>query len=239
VIPRKGGRDDYAALFHEGGHTEHYAGMDASLPFEFRHLGDNSVTEGFAFLFEHLVEEPGWIQHALGSSAPADYLEYVRSSKLIFLRRYAAKLAYELELHAGSGRLEEMPELYARLLGEATGVEWPAVTYLADVDEGYYAANYLRAWAFEAHLRRFLCEQHGEDWFRRREAGDFLRATWRQGQRLDAGELLSEGTGERLDFAVMLSRKSGFRRAASRRGSQRSRLSIGSSTVLRFACRRS
>ena len=55
VIPRVGGRDDYAALFHEGGHTEHYAQRRASLPFEFRHLGDNSVTECFAFLFEHLT----------------------------------------------------------------------------------------------------------------------------------------------------------------------------------------
>ena len=44
VVPRIGGRDDYAALFHEGGHTEHYAHVDAALPAEFRHLGDNSVT---------------------------------------------------------------------------------------------------------------------------------------------------------------------------------------------------
>src|SRR4051794_37626204 len=38
VIPRTGGRDDFGALFHEGGHTEHYAHVDAALPFEFRHL---------------------------------------------------------------------------------------------------------------------------------------------------------------------------------------------------------
>lgn len=204
VIPRKGGRDDYSALFHEGGHTEHYAGVDPGLPFEFRHLGDNSVTEGFAFLFEHLVEDPHWLELVLGTSASADYLEYVRASKLIFLRRYAAKLAYELELHSGRRPLSQMPELYAKWLGEATGVEWPAVTYLADVDEGYYAANYLRAWAFEARLRRFLAERYGPDWFKRRKAGDFLRSTWREGQRLDAGELLAQVSGERLDFSVML-----------------------------------
>ena len=45
VVAPIGGRDDYAALFHEAGHTEHYANTDASLAFEFRHLGDNSVTE--------------------------------------------------------------------------------------------------------------------------------------------------------------------------------------------------
>ena len=31
------------------------------LAFEFRHLGDNSVTESFAFLMEHLTEDPVWL----------------------------------------------------------------------------------------------------------------------------------------------------------------------------------
>jgi hypothetical protein len=203
VIPRRGGRDDFAALFHEGGHAEHYAGVDPELPFEFRHLGDNSVTEGFAFLLEHLVEDPVWLEEILGVSAD-DYLSYVRASKLIFLRRYAAKLSYELVLHSGERPLKEMPALYARRLGEAVGVEWPALTYLSDVDEGYYCANYLRAWAFEAQLRRHLRERFGERWFASSEAGDLLRQVWRQGQRLDADELLAELTGEPLDFGVMV-----------------------------------
>ena len=42
------------------------------------------------------------------------------------------------------------------LMGQAVELEWPAVMYLADVDSGYYVANYLRAWAFEAQLRRAL-----------------------------------------------------------------------------------
>src|SRR4030095_7629836 len=101
VISRKGGRDDYAALFHEAGHTEHYANVDSELPFEFRYLGDNSVTEGFAFLLEHLTEDPSWLAFAPGDADGDRYLEYVRASKLVFLRRYAAKLTYELELHTG------------------------------------------------------------------------------------------------------------------------------------------
>src|SRR4051794_6164554 len=62
VVPPMGGRDDYVALFHEAGHAEHYAHADAGLAFEFRVLGDNSVTEGFAFLFDHLVEDPEWLR---------------------------------------------------------------------------------------------------------------------------------------------------------------------------------
>ena len=204
VIPRTGGRDDFAALFHEGGHTEHYANVDASLPFEFRHLGDNSVTEGFAFLLEHLTEDANWLRAVMGAEDVDAYLAFARASKLVFLRRYASKLRYELELHAGERPLDEMPPLYARLLSDAVGVDWPRVTYLSDVDPGYYAANYLRAWAFETHLRRVLRERFGEEWFTRAEAGDLLRSIWREGQRLSADELLAQVTDEQLDFAVML-----------------------------------
>jgi len=203
VIPRHGGRDDYAALFHEAGHTEHYAHVNAALPFEFRHLGDNSVTEGFAFLFEHLTEDPAWLQAMLGVTGSEEYAGYARASKLLFLRRYAAKMSYELELHGGRP-LSEMPDLYASLLGDAVAVDWPARTWLSDVDPGYYVANYLRAWAFETRLRNLLRERFGDEWFTQPEAGDLLREIWSEGQRLDADELLAQVTGERIDFAVML-----------------------------------
>ncbi|MGH2978239.1 MAG: hypothetical protein ACRDLQ_01205 [Solirubrobacterales bacterium] len=207
VIARHGGRDDYAALFHEAGHTEHYAHVERSMPFEFRHLGDNSVTEGFAFLLEHLTEDPAWLRAVVGAGDAdriAAYTGFTRASKFVFLRRYSAKLSYELELHGGERSLEEMPALYSGLLGDAVGVDWPAATYLADVDAGYYAANYLRAWAFETHLRGVLVERFGPEWFSSGEAGDLLRTLWREGQRRDADELLAQVTGERqLDFRVM------------------------------------
>src|SRR5207247_1870099 len=161
-------------------------------------------TEAFAFLFDHLIEDPSWLRRLLGADEVTEYLGYTRASKLIFLRRYSAKLRYELELHGRERSLESMPALYSSLLSQAVGLEWPAVMYLADVDGGYYVANYLRAWAFETQLRRALRGRFGEDWFAYPEAGDYLRSLWREGQRLDADELLAEMAGERLDFAVML-----------------------------------
>ena len=61
VLPPIGGREDYAALFHEAGHAEHYGCTDAELAFEFRHLGDNGVTESFAFLLEGLTANGEWL----------------------------------------------------------------------------------------------------------------------------------------------------------------------------------
>jgi hypothetical protein len=207
VVPPMGGRDDYVALFHEAGHAEHYAHVGAGLAFEFRVLGDNSVTEGFAFLFDHLVEDPEWLRRHLGGDPDPELAAHVRAVRLLFARRYAAKLGYELELH-GSGRpLRELSEDYAARLSAAVGVPWPSTTYLTDVDPGFYAAAYLRAWALETHLRATLRSRFGPAWFDEPEAGAFLRELWREGQRLDASELLAEAIGppsRRLDFGAML-----------------------------------
>jgi hypothetical protein len=207
VVPPIGGRDDYFALFHEGGHTQHYAWVDANLPFEFRSLGDNSVTEGFAFLFDHLIEDPEWLRRRLGVEDDGTLGAHVRAQRLVFLRRYAAKLAYELELHANGRALDEMARVYAARLSAAVGVDWPATTFLTDVDPGFYAANYLRAWSLETHLRAALRERFGPGWFDVPEAGAFLRSLWREGQRLNADELLVEVVGDAsggLDFGALL-----------------------------------
>ncbi len=204
VVPPIGGRDDFVALFHEGGHAEHFAWVDPELPFEFRVLGDSSITEGFAFLFDRLVEDEQWLRRRLGVSDVEELTTHARAQRLIYMRRYSAKLSYELELHAGERPLEELAGVYSERLAHAVGVPWPQTTFLADVDPGFYAACYLRAWALETHLRATLRERFGEAWFEQPEAGEFLKGLWREGQRLTADELLAEVVGAELDFSAML-----------------------------------
>ncbi len=203
VIAPTGGRDDYGTLFHEGGHVEHYANTDPGLAFEFRHLGDNSVTESFAFLLEHLIEDRDWLRHRLGVEDPEPAASHTRAFKLVLVRRYAAKLAYELELHGDSAALAEMPGRYADLLTRALRIPWPGASWLADVDGGFYAACYLRGWALETRWRGALRDRFGPRWFASPEAGEWLRSVWSNGQRLDAAELLAETLGGELDFTVM------------------------------------
>ncbi|MEA2197178.1 MAG: hypothetical protein QOJ25_1229 [Solirubrobacteraceae bacterium] len=204
VIAPVGGRDDFAALFHEGGHTEHFANVDPALPFEFRQLGDNAITEAYAFLFQHLIEDPEWLRRRLGVDDDGGLAAYARANQLVYLRRYTAKFAYELELHGASdGGLEPMADRYAELLSAALRVDWPWQTFLADVDPGFYCTAYLRAWALETHLRGHLREHFGPAWFEDPEAGATLRALWHDGQRLTPEEMLRELNGKRLDFNVL------------------------------------
>ena len=89
------------------------------------------------------------------------------------------------------------------LLADATKVEPAATDYLGDIDDGFYASEYLRAWAFEAQLRAYLRERFGNAWFSRREAGSLLRELWAEGQKPTADELLREVTGEQLELAAV------------------------------------
>ena len=121
------------------------------------------------------------------------------------LRRYSAKITYEVELHGPDSDLGRMPDRYAELLSGAVGVEWPRETWVSDVDEGFYAACYLRAWALEVDWRTELIGRFGEAWHASREAGEWLRGLWSQGQRQDADALLGQATGGSIDFGRLAS----------------------------------
>jgi hypothetical protein len=78
--------------------------------------------------------------------------------------------------------------------------------YLADIDDGFYASQYLRAWAFEAQLRAFLREKFGNAWFTRKDAGSLIRDLWAEGQKPTADEMLLEVTGARIDMEAVADR---------------------------------
>ena len=205
VIKPIGGPEDWRALFHEAGHTEHYAHTSPDLPMEARRLGDVAVTEGWAMLFELLVNDGAWLTRRLDFGRPDEFATEGAIVLLYLLRRYCGKFLYELELHGGS-EADAMPARYAEWMREATKISpWPG-DFLADVDPGFYSSSYLRSWAFEAQLRQFLREEFGTAWFARREAGSLLRELWSEGQRLTADELLDDVTGAEIELGAVFDR---------------------------------
>jgi hypothetical protein len=158
------------------------------------------VTESFAFLLEGLTASPQWLERIVGADCAEAAIEHARAARLIMLRRYSAKIVYEVELHGPDADLNAMPERYSTLLGDRIGVPWPRETWVSDVDPSFYVACYLRAWALEVDWREGLVERFGEAWFEEAEAGTWLRGLWGRGQRLDADRLLAETTDGSLDF---------------------------------------
>ncbi|NLA07266.1 MAG: hypothetical protein GX872_06505 [Firmicutes bacterium] len=196
VMPR-GGYDDYHTILHEAGHAWHYGSVLPEQEFEYKYLGDNSVTESYAFLFQYLAMNENWVSEYTQGSRLEEYIRFSTLKKLYMLRRYAAKLLYELQLHSG-GDLSRMPREYASILSYALKIRHPEVYYLDDLDDCFYAAQYLKAWIFEAQLRNFLIQRFGERAYAYPETGEVLKELFSRGQEYSVEEL-----AERLGLAAL------------------------------------
>ena len=199
VIQPMGGADDWRALFHEAGHTEHYANTSPNLLMEEKRLGDVAVTEGWAMLMQHLTDDPAWLTRRLDFPRPHEFEREGVTQLLYMVRRYSAKLLYELEFHQADDPTT-LSNRYVEILGDALKIEPAAVDYLSDIDPGFYVTGYLRSWAFEAQFRTHLRERYGNDWFAKRESGSLVRELWETGMSMTADEILGEVTGQELEM---------------------------------------
>jgi hypothetical protein len=192
-----GGAHDYAVLFHEAGHAQHYAWTSRDMvkhhP-EFVYAPDYATTEGYAFLFSHLFHDARWLMEHRRPIATEEQARAVARDRALLtmhqVRRFCAKLEYEIALHdSPQARSERLAATYAALQTEATAFRRSPALYLMDVDNGFYAAAYLRAWAFEASLREYLRTRHGRRWWASRKAGDELIDLWNTSSRYTVEEL--------------------------------------------------
>jgi len=205
VIQPIGGKDDWEALFHEAGHTEHYAHTSPDLPMEARRLGDMAVTEGWAMLLQHLVVEPTWLSRRLDVPRIDELVHEGAATLLYYVRRYCAKLLYEIEFFQADDPAS-MRARYAELLTDALKLPANPESYLDDIDGSYYVIGYLRSWAFEAQLREYLRETFGNAWFTRRDAGSLIRELWSEGQKPTADEILEDVSGDQLELEAVADR---------------------------------
>ncbi len=206
VLRPRGGHSDFWTFWHELGHAMHFASVEPERSFAARWLGDNSVTEGFAMLWDHLTLDEGWVRRytSLSEGDARDLSFELAVGELFLARRYAAKLCYELELHRSD--LEGIAPRYTELLTDATCFQYLDEDHLLDVDPGFYAARYLRAWQLQAALAEHLTRRHDVDWYRNPRAGVELQALMRRGQEDPAHALAEEVTGARLSFDAVVER---------------------------------
>ena len=203
VLRPHGGQSDYNTFLHELGHALHFAYASADYPFEFRWLGDNSVTESYAMLFDHRMQERGWLLRyaQLGANRVAEFLRAAGFEELHYLRRYCAKFLYERALYSGEVPWEQVPDLYVSLLSNATGFEYSPADAFVDVDPRFYSARYLRAWQLQSVLNEKMTARFDVDWFRNPSAGPWMVSElFSHGQRETAEEISARVGGGTLSF---------------------------------------
>ena len=186
ITRAQGGLADYEAFLHEAGHALHYAGCDPALPYTFRRLSrDHALTEIYAFLVESVTREPEWhVRHfGLDEETAKKHADMAFLIESLLFRRYAAKLDSELRFWSDLSVARDHGPVYAELVSTASGFRYPASGYLADMDSGFYTADYLRAWIRTAQVRAALRERVGADWWCSEDTGAFLRELFLEGTR--------------------------------------------------------
>jgi hypothetical protein len=207
ITRAQGGLHDYQAFLHEAGHALHYAGCDPSLPYTYRRLSrDHALTEIYSYILEAISREPAWhVEHfGLSGEKAAENAEATTFLEALLYRRYTAKLQYELDFWGRFAEQGASPEGYSEQLEAATGVRYRPDAYLSDMDAGFYSADYLRAWIRSAQLREHLVAEVGEDWWRRAETGERLRALFLEGTQPSSEEIARRIGFEPLDTRPLL-----------------------------------
>jgi hypothetical protein len=208
ITRAQGGLADYQAFMHEAGHALHYAGVDPRLPYTFRRISrDHALTEIYSYIFEAVTREPEWhaLHFGLSDAEAEQNAEATRFLEALLYRRYTAKLRYELGFWANFAEEGGMsPRDYATGLTEAVGIRYDPRGYLADMDGGFYSADYLRAWIRSAQLREYLIGKVGADWWRSPETGDLLRDLFAEGTKPTSEEIAVRLGYDPLDTAPLV-----------------------------------
>ena len=209
VLRPHGGQSDYTTLLHEAGHALHFANVRADYPFEYRWLGDNSVTESYAMLMDHRMQDRGWLLRytEIGSGDVENFLRLAGFEELHYLRRYCAKLLYEVQAYGGAADWNELPDIYVETLTAATTFQYRTADAFVDFDPRYYSTRYLRAWQLQAQINEALVTRFDFDWYRNPSAGPWIvEHLWSEGQRESAEEIAARVSPrhEELSFAPLL-----------------------------------
>lgn len=204
ITRAQGGLHDYQAFLHEAGHALHYAGCDPDLAYTFRKLSrDHALTEIYSYIVEAISKEPAWHERYFGAEAAGNAEATVFLEALLF-RRYTAKLHFELDFWTRFPQDGGTPDGYAERLTEATRVRSRSDNYLADMDAGFYSADYLRAWVRCAQLRKHLLTQVGEDWWCSAQTGELLRELFREGTKPSSEEVAGRIGFDPLDTGPLV-----------------------------------
>ncbi len=188
----EGGFDDVMDLMHELGHGLHYSHASPSLSFAEKNLGRTNVfSEVFSFLFENLSIDPLWLEKTFSINKETARIinsRYTFFNLMVFIR-YIGILEAELDFFA-KGDFSDS-DFYTTKLNAYTGLTYDAESYLFDQDDGFYSADYLRAWMNEVTLAEYLKNTFGDLWFENPSASEFLVLLWKEGDRYDVNEVFS------------------------------------------------
>jgi hypothetical protein len=182
----QGGIWDYESFLGSFGESLSYGYTKRDEHFEYKYLREKSFVGLFSELFKNLVFEPGWIKKHFRLDAENDFLKFLYLRRLMLERILSAKLIYEAALYQGQ---ENKTEIYKEIMETATHVKANKHDYLIDIEPHLSSADSFKATILEPQLRTYLIDNFDEQWWREKEAGEFLVNIWKTGGRTSVNNI--------------------------------------------------
>lgn len=189
---------EQARVLHELGHLLH-AAFTQEQRFELAKLGNPTVAEAWAALFEDLVEDPVWLEEQVGLTGARrnGFLAASSAHRLFLIRRAAGRLLYQLELRRrGAGA--DARALYSAIQQRTDALPMgpdDEARYLVELEDFFQSADSFRGWFLAGQLQAQLKGRFGPAWWKHPEAGEWLKALWARGNAL-SGRELAQAAGE-------------------------------------------
>jgi hypothetical protein len=185
-----GGVHDYESILECLGQALSFCYTDPGDDFEFVFLRDEALTDIFSVLFGGLVYEPRWLRKILKIDTDGDFLNFLHLRRLMSARLDAGRAVCLAEL-SGSGDTGELPAIYSEIMHGAAKCRADGRSYIAELLSPVGTPFRFKAALAWPALGHFMTESFDEEWWRTREAGDFMRDVWSRGGRVTAESLLT------------------------------------------------
>ncbi len=182
--------EDFSSVFHEFGHGIHFVSIDTDATFWDKYFIADGVAEIFSIFFENLLHDQLYLKEELGFSddVASDILSRFRFNELFFVAFYSANSTMKLEYWHNGLSMEQADELYSFLTEKYIGIRYPGKYWqLHHVMPDYflYSPSYLIAAVRAIELAETLRSKFGDQYWKEKGAGTFIRSLIRSGQAIE------------------------------------------------------
>ncbi|MHA1519756.1 MAG: hypothetical protein ACTSRK_06190 [Promethearchaeota archaeon] len=165
---------------HETGHGIHYLNMSKNVPFLDYFVGDHSITETMAYVFERLSTFPAFVEDVwkLSSEFTSETTAWCKDIINYQTQKNAMDLKYRIELFSKDWNIVEAQEIYQDYLRKYMGLSVVAVNNFHFAFRPFLPGDYFLANLYATKIIQDLEKLSGNRWWRFREAGQWLEENW-------------------------------------------------------------
>ena len=185
---------DYESFLESFGEGLCYGFTQRDDYFEFTHLRDKSFVKLFSTLYKTLLYEPAWLKKHFRLDAEDDLLKFMHLRRLMQIRILCAKVIFEIALYQ---KQDDKAEMYREIMETATHCKNSTDYYMYDIQPHLSSLDLFKAILAHTQLKELLNANFDEEWWREKEAGEFLTKIWETGGRTSLHTLSNNyGFGE-------------------------------------------